>query len=113
MNVRDYILQELKAFDISEAQLLDMSLSQGFNLDDEYNADTMKLVGVSIAGFIEKMVFAPKMRSVSESGFSISWDYDNIGKYYLWICQKWGLTPNKEVLGILGVSAITDKSDCW
>lgn len=113
MNVRDYILQELKAFDLSEAQLLDMSLSQGFELDDEYNEETMKPVGVSIAGLIEKMVFAPKLSNVSEGGFSMSWDYGSLGKYYLWLCRKWGLTPNDGVIGMLGVSSINDKSDCW
>lgn len=113
MSIKEYILQELRAFDVSEAQLLDMSLNGGYGLEDEYSKDTMKDVGISIAGFIEKMVFAPKVSNVSESGFSISWDYGKIGKYYLWLCNKWGITPNSEVIGILGMSVITDKTDCW
>lgn len=113
MTIKEYILQELKAFDVSEAQLLDMSLIGGFGLDDEYSLETMASVGVSLAGFIEKMVFAPKLSNVSESGFSISWDYGELGKYYMWLCNKWGVTPDNEVMGILGISVITDKTDCW
>lgn len=113
MNIREYILQELKAFDLSEAQLLDMSLNGDYGLEDEYSKETMTVVGVSMAGFIEKMVFAPKLGSVNESGFSMSWDYGEIGKYYLWLCKKWGVTPNEEVVGILGISVITDKTDSW
>lgn len=113
MNIREYILQELKAFDLSEAQLLDMSLNGDYGLEDEYSKEAMTAVGVSMAGFIEKMVFAPKLGSVNESGFSMSWDYGEIGKYYLWLCKKWGVTPNEEVVGILGISVITDKTDSW
>lgn len=113
MTIRDYILQELKAFDVSEAQLLDMSLNGGYGLEDEYSKDTMKFVGISMAGFIEKMVFAPKMSNVSENGFSMSWDYGEIGKYYFWLCKRWGINPNEDVIGILGIAVITDKTDCW
>lgn len=113
MSIKEYILQELKAFGISEAQLLDMSLNGGYELDAEYSKDTMRDVGISIAGFIEKMAFAPKIANVSESGFSMSWDYGEVGKYYLWLCSKWGIVPNEDVVGILGISMITDKTDCW
>lgn len=113
MTIKDYILQELKAFDISEAQLLDMSFVGDYGLEDEYNQDTMKSVGVSIAGFIEKMVLAPKLSNVNEGGFSMSWDYGELSKYYLWLCRKWGIKPNDETLSIFNISRITDKSDCW
>lgn len=113
MTTKDYILQELKAFGITEAQLLDMSLAGDYELEDEYNIDTMSMVGKSIVGFIEKMVFAPKLSNVSEGGFSMSWNYSELSKYYLWLCNKWELTPNKDVLGILGISMITDKTDSW
>lgn len=114
MTIREYISQKLNAFgNISEAQLLDMSLSGKFSLEDEYNEDNVRSVGIAIVGGIEELVLAPKMKSVSESGFSVSWNYDGLGKYYLWLCRKWGVTPNEEVVGMLGISMVIDRTNCW
>lgn len=114
MTIREYISQKLDAFgNISEAQLLDMSLAGKFNLEDEYNEDNIRSVGIAMVGGIEELVLVPKMKSVSESGFSVSWDYDGLGKYYLWLCRKWGVTPNEEVVGMLGISMVSDRTNCW
>ena len=115
MTTGEYISQKLASFgNLSEAQLLDMSAAGGFFLDDEYVAsENARSVGIGMISGIEELVFAPKMKSVSESGFSVSWDYDGLGKYYLWLCRKWGVTPNDEVLGMLGISMIIDRTDCW
>lgn len=114
MTIREYISQKLNAFGtISEAQLLDMSLSGKFSLEDEYNEGNVRSVGIAMAGGIEELVLVPKMKSVSESGFSVSWDYDGLGKYYLWLCRKWGVTPNEEVVGMLGISMVIDRTNCW
>lgn len=114
MTIREYISQKLNAFgNISEAQLLDMSLSGKFSLEDEYNEDNVRSVGIAIVGGIEELVLVPKMKSVSESGFSVSWDYDGLGKYYLWLCRKWGVTPNEDVVGMLGISMVIDCTNCW
>lgn len=114
MTIREYISQKLNAFGtISEAQLLDMSLSGKFSLEDEYNEGNVRSVGIAMVGGIEELVLAPKMKSVSESGFSVSWDYDGLGKYYLWLCRKWGVTPNEEVVGMLGISMVIDRTNCW
>ena len=114
MTIREYISQKLSAFgNVSEAQLLDMSLSGKFGLEDEYREDNSQSVGIAMVGGIEEIVFAPKMKSVSESGFSMSWDYDGLGKYYLWLCRKWGVTPNEDVVGMLGISMIVDRTNCW
>ena len=114
MTIREYISQKLNAFgDLSEAQLLDMSLSGGFGLEDEYDSESSQKVGVAMAHFIEEAVLTPKLKSVNESGFSMSWDYDGLGKYYLWMCRKWGVTPNEDVLGMLGISMVIDRTNCW
>ncbi len=114
MTIREYISQKLGAFgNISEAQLLDMSLSGKFGLEDEYRVDNSRSVGIAMVGSIEEIVFAPKMKSVSESGFSMSWNYDGLGKYYLWLCRKWGVTPNEDVVGMLGISMVIDRTNCW
>lgn len=114
MTIREYISQKLNAFgNISEAQLLDMSLSGKFSLEDEYNEGNVRSVGIAMVSGIEELVLVPKMKSVSESGFSVSWDYNGLGKYYLWLCRKWGVTPNEEVVGMLGISMVIDRTNCW
>lgn len=114
MTIKDYILQKLSAFGtISEAELLDMSNNGDFALNDEYNTDTTQAVGVAITHFVEEKVLAPTVKSVNEGGFSISWDYSNLGKYYLWLCDKYSVTPKDAVLSILGVSIIKDVSNLW
>lgn len=110
MTIREYILEKVQPFgNISEGALLDM----GLDLDEWYSVDNAKDVGIALVGFIEEKVLAPKVTSVNESGFSISWDYSNLGKYYLWLCNKWGVTPNKEVLSLAGISMIKDVSNYW
>lgn len=114
MTIREYIQMKLNAFgNISEAELLDMSISGGFGLDYDYNEGTTEAVGVAIAKFIEEKVLAPSLKSVSESGFSASWDYSNLGKYYVYLCRKYGLKADKDVLAHSGVNAIIDKTDIW
>lgn len=114
MTAGEYISQKLNAFGtISEAQLLDIALAGGFSLESEYSLEIEKNVGVGLTKSIEELVLAPKVKSVSESGFSMSWDFDGLGKYYLWLCKKWGVTPDDEVLGMLGISTIIDRTNCW
>ncbi len=114
MTVREYISQKLAVFgNVSEVQLLDMSLNGGFDLADEYNDGNVRSVGVAMVGCIEELVFAPKIKSVNENGFSMSWDFSNLGRYYLWICRKWGVKPNDDVLGMLDISMIVDCTNRW
>lgn len=114
MTIREYIQQKFNAFGtISEAELLDMSINGGFSLDDEYNESIAILVGVASAKFIEERAFAPVVKSVSENGFSASWDFSNLGKYYLFLCRKYGIASDSDVLARLGVKTIIDKTDIW
>lgn len=114
MTIKDYILQRLNAFGtISEAELLDMSFNGDFCLDDEYSVENTGMVGIAMAHFIEEKVLAPSMRSISEAGFSASWDYSNLGKYYMYLCNKYGIKANDAVLGMLGVNVIKDITNLW
>lgn len=114
MTIGQYISQKFSAFgEISNAKLLDMCISGGFSIDDEYSEDTAFPVGKAMTLFIEEMVLTPKVKSVNESGFLVSFDFDNLGKYYLWLCRKYGITPNADVMDLLGISLISDKSSCW
>lgn len=108
MTNREYIMGKLKAFDISEAQLADLTI----DLDDEYVSGS-KSVGMALVGLIEDLLFAPYRSNINEQGFSISWDIQNLGKYYLHLCRKYGVTPNEQASELLGLSRITDRTNMW
>ena len=91
MNVSNYISQKFQSFGISvsEADLLDISLSSGLNVDDEVNDETHDKLNVSMAKFIPSLML--RATSVSESGFSMSWDMGGLKAYYSYLCKLYGL----------------------
>lgn len=111
MKIREYISQKLRAWNITDAQLED--ISSGIDLDEEYTSDNSQVVGKAMISVIEELMLAPYMSNVNENGFSVSWDYSRIGQYYMWLCRKYGVVPDDEVVAALGLSTITDKSDIW
>ena len=111
MKIREYISQKLRAWNITDAQLED--ISSGIDLDEEYTSDNSQVVGMAMISVIEELMLAPYMSNVNENGFSVSWDYSRIGQYYMWLCRKYGVAPDNEVVAALGLSTITDKSDIW
>ena len=111
MKIREYISQKLRAWNITDAQLED--ISSGIDLDEEYTSDNSQVVGKAMISVIEELMLAPYMSNVNENGFSVSWDYSRIGQYYMWFCRKYGVAPDDEVVAALGLSTITDKSDIW
>lgn len=107
MNVREYICSLFKGIDIPEAFLVDT----GLDLEEQYSPSLN--IGkqiVELAGGIINMV---AIKSVSENGFSMTWDTERLGKLYLWLCRKYGIKPDDEILALIGISAITDISDTW
>lgn len=113
MTIRAYISDKLKAYGISEAQLVDLSISSGLNLDFDVTDNDPAAIGIALTQALEECILAPHMSNVSESGFSMSWNYESVGKYYLWLCRKWGLTPNDDVMAMIGLSTIIDRTDNW
>ena len=105
MNVRKYISDKFQSFGIqvSEADLLDMSLNAKMDVDDDVTADGLDAISVSIARFIPSLLL--RATSISESGFSMSWDTKGIKDYYSLLCKKYGLTDelndNKPKIRIL------------
>ena len=91
MDVSNYISQKFQSFGISvsEADLLDISLSSGLNANDEVNDDNHDKLNVSIAKFIPSLMM--RATSVSESGFSMSWDVNGLKAYYSYLCKLYGL----------------------
>lgn len=113
MTIREYITGKLQAFEIPEAQFADMFISLGLDASEELSFENSRQVGVAMVEILEELILAPRRTNISENGFSISWDFASVGKYYRWLCTKYDKEPDKEVLGMLGISMITDKTDTW
>jgi hypothetical protein len=91
MNVSDYITQKFQTFGItmSEAELLDISISSGLNEGDEVDSESHSKLNVAIARFIPTLFL--RATSVSENGFSMSWDVNGLKAYYSYLCNHYGL----------------------
>ena len=91
MTFREYISSKFQSFGIqlSEADLLDMSLRSSIGLDDEVDGGTIDQVSVGIVRFIPTLLL--RATSISESGFSMSWNIDGIKSYYSMLCKQYGL----------------------
>lgn len=91
MTVNDYIQQKFQTFGIqlSEADLLDMCLNAKVSRGDEMNEGYYSRVSVAIAKFIPSLLL--RATSISESGFSMSWNIQGIKDYYSFLCKQYGL----------------------
>ena len=105
MIVRDYISGKFQSFGIqvSEADLLDMSLNAHVDIEDDIDADIIDNISVAIARFIPSILLRPT--SINESGFSMSWNTQGVKDYYSLLCKKYGLkdelNDNKPKIRIL------------
>lgn len=95
MTVTDYIKGKFQTFGItvSEADLLEMSLSSGISGEDEMSQQNIGLVSVTMVSFIPSLLLRANSKSVSENGHSKSqsWDISGIKEYYAFLCKKYGL----------------------
>ena len=91
MTVREYISDKFQSFGIqlSEADLLDMSLNANKDLEEEVSQESIGSVSVAMARFIPSLLL--RATSISESGFSMSWNIDGIKSYYSMLCKQYGL----------------------
>lgn len=91
MSIKEYISAKFQTFGIqlSEADLLDMSLNAKKGLDDEVSQDNIVSVSVAMARFIPSLLL--RASSISESGFSMSWNIQGIKDYYYLLCRQYGL----------------------
>ena len=97
MTVNDYIQQKFQTFGIqlSEADLLDIVEDAGLkNGSVERDVSNKARVSVAIAKFIPSLLL--RATSISESGFSMSWNLEGIKQYYSFLCKMYGL---KDELG--------------
>ena len=87
MIIRDYIKQKFQTFGIqlSEADLLDITM----NAEDEVTEENKDLVNFKIVKFIPTLIL--RATSISESGFSMSWDTQGLKDYYSMRCKEYGI----------------------
>ena len=91
MKIKDYIQQKFQSFGIqlSEADLLEMCLNMEKSGEDDIDKSSIGVVSVAMAKFIPSLLL--RASSVSESGFSMSWDMRGIRDYYSFLCKQYGL----------------------
>lgn len=91
MTLGEYVQQKFQPFGItlSEADLLDISLGSGYPEAERVETENLPAISVSIAKFIPSLLL--RATSVSESGFSMSWNVEGIKQYYAYLCRTYGL----------------------
>lgn len=107
MNIREYISSLLTGVQIPEAFFADT----GLDLEQEYTPGMD--IGSQVVTLVGGIINMVAIKSVSENGFSMSWDTDRLGKLYLWLCRKYGIKPDNDTLALAGISAIIDITDTW
>lgn len=90
MTIGDYITQKFQSFGItlSEAELLDVSHYSGLNTGDEANDEVYDKMLMAIARIIPSLMM--RATSVSENGFSMTWDISGLKAYYSYLCKQYG-----------------------
>lgn len=91
MTIKEYISAKFQTFGIqlSEADLLDMSLNANKDLEDEVSKECIGSVSVAMVRFIPSLLL--RATSISESGFSMSWNVQGIKDFYSLLCRQYGL----------------------
>lgn len=91
MTAGEYATQKFQSFGItlSEADLLDIFLNSGTYPDEDVDKSNYTAVCVGMAKFIPSLLL--RATSISESGFSMSWDIEGIKRYYAYLCRTYGL----------------------
>ncbi len=105
MTLGEYAKQKFQSFGImlSEADLLDISLHSGISEEEAVDGNNQSAVSVGIAKFIPALLI--RATSISESGFSMSWNVEGIKQYYAYLCRTYGLkdeiNTNKPIITFL------------
>lgn len=91
MIANDYIKQKFQTFGIqlSDADLLEISLLANIKGEGEVSENDLLRINYGISKFIPSLLLRAK--SISESGFSMSWDLQAIKDYYAYLCKQLGL----------------------
>lgn len=113
MTNKEYIQMSVDGVSLNDAALADLFSSTDLLPDDEYSPDSSGELWKAFIPVLGNLILAPYVSSVSESGFSRSWNREKLGNWYLILCRRYGVTVDEDVLSSAGVSMIADKTDMW
>lgn len=68
---------------------MDIGLSAGISAEDEVTAENYNAINIGITRYIPVLLL--RATSVSENGFSMSWDIQGVKSYYAYMCRRYGL----------------------
>lgn len=91
MIIKDYITSKFQPYgvNISEADLADLDL-MGIDVSLEFSNENRNSVYLGLIRYIIPQLLL-RAKSISESGFSVSFDTKDILQYYAWLCKELGI----------------------
>lgn len=91
MQIEEYIKQRFQqaGAQLSDADLLDIMLRSNLDSEASVTSDNMAKIDVAMANFIPSLLARPK--SISESGFSVSFNADGLKRWYSYLAKRYGL----------------------
>lgn len=104
----EFIKDQLRAFGVTDGDL--EIIAETVDIEDELDVSVAEKGMIPL---IAKMALAPYQKSINENGFSVSWDMNNLGWWYRYLCAKYGIKPDAEVSAALGLSVIVDRTKKW
>ena len=110
MTNKEYIMACLSPFGVREEMFANV-----YDLIDP-NAKYMagvKSVSMAMIRILEDVLFMPRVESINENGFSMTYNFKEAAKFYVMLCKRYGMKPNDHVLSMAGISRIVDRTSKW
>ena len=112
MNTLDYIRQRFSFIGtITDEGAICFALDFGIPMNEELSEEDMRTISSAVDGFVKNNLLRPS--SVNENGFSVSWSADAAKALAKIALRKYGINPNEETSGLMGLSVIKDASELW
>ena len=107
MTIRDYIVQKFQSFgiELSEADFSDFQDKYGISPDSDKSSENTRIIKLFMIDIMDQYK-GNTLKSISESGFSVSWGDDRLGSFYNSLCEELEI-PNKYI------TTIEDATNKW
>lgn len=91
MTISEFITQRFQTFgiELSEADILDISLNGGLDVDSNVVKDNHAVVTIAIIKYIPNLLL--RANSFTENKLSMSWDIAGIKAFYSLKCAEYGI----------------------
>ena len=104
----EFIRAQLVSFGVNDADF--MVALENVDPDEELDLETAERAMIPL---LEVLAVKPYLKNINENGFSLSWDMSKIGWWYRYLCKKYGIKPDANVMEALGLSVIVDRTSKW